>query len=266
LSRAAASALIVVLVGCASAASAQVPLPKPEPAPANPGFLSNYNFHLSADSVFIDDPRFTWQTHFGGDFDLVDYVKGRANVMIDYEAVLGNQLRSFDPNQGNYTLEVSGSVRAGRIVELAGIYRHESRHLGDREKDFSIAWNVAGVRALRQLNAGGSTIDLQGSVAAVTAKAYVDYSWTSDADAVVRHPVNPHLDVFAHGYGEIIGVDSQITTRGTQTGGRIEGGVRIKGRAGAVELFAGYEKRIDADAREAQPQHWALAGFRFVNR
>ena len=84
-------------------------------------FLSRYDFHLSAAGLGSDDhARFMWDTHWGGDFDLVDYVNGRLSFLVDYQAVLGNEFRPFDPNQGNYTLEVSGSVRLGR-TELVGV-------------------------------------------------------------------------------------------------------------------------------------------------
>src|SRR6266699_5561377 len=117
--------MFVALCLSASVAYAQTPLPTPEAAPASPDFLTHYHFHLSANALSSDDPRFGWQTHFGGDFDLVDYVGGRANILIDYEAVLGNELRLFDPNQGNYTLEASASARAGG-TEIAGVLHHVS--------------------------------------------------------------------------------------------------------------------------------------------
>src|SRR5262249_19231243 len=110
----------------ASAAVAQTPLPTPDTGSSTPGVIPHSNFHLSADALGkTDDQRFTWQTHFGGDIDIVDYVIGRANMLIDYEAVLGNEIRAFDPNQGNYTLEGSASVRAG-ATEIAGIFHHVS--------------------------------------------------------------------------------------------------------------------------------------------
>src|SRR5438128_2398173 len=100
------------------------------PAPSSPGFMTRYDFHLMANSITSNDPRFAWDTHFGGDLDLVDYVSGRSIVTIDYEAVLGSEFRTFDPNQGNYTLEAASSVRAGD-TEIVGMFHHVSRHLSD---------------------------------------------------------------------------------------------------------------------------------------
>src|SRR5712692_2466741 len=86
----------------ASLAEAQSPVPAPSTSASSPDFFTHYNFHLSADALSSGDRRFSWQTHFGGDLDLVDYVAGRANLLIDYEAMLGREFRRFDPNQGNY--------------------------------------------------------------------------------------------------------------------------------------------------------------------
>ena len=254
--------LSVSLCLCGAARAAAQP---PVPAPSSPDFLTHYSFHLSADALSSDDRRFSWQTHFGGDLDLVDYVAGRANILIDYEAVLGSEFRRFDPNQGNYTLEASGSVRVGG-AEIAGVFHHVSRHLGDRPKSFAIAWNVMGVRVLHRLATAGTTVDLQGSAGRVMQRSFVDYAWTGDADVVIRRPINARVGVFAHGVAGLVGVDPATVPRESQKGGRLEAGVRLNGRAGALELFAGFERRIDAYPIDRMPQRWAFGGFRFVSR
>ena len=256
---------VCLCLGGAGPAEAQAPVPTPSAAPASPDFLTHYNFHLSADALASGDERFSWQTHFGGDLDLVDYVAGRVNVLADYEAVLGREFRRFDPNQGNYTLEGLASVRT-REMEIAGMFHHVSRHLADRPKRFAIAWNVIGVRALRRFAPAGSTVDLQGSAGRVVQRSFVDYAWTGDADVVLRRPINPHVGVFAHGAGQLVGVDPAIAGRGMQRASRLEAGVHFSGRAGGVELFAGFEQRTDADPIDQAPQHWAFAGFRFVSQ
>jgi hypothetical protein len=259
---AAAAACLGVTI--AARAIAQPPLPAPTVAPPEPQFLARYNFHLMAASLGSDDDRFKWDSHFGGDLDLVDYVKGRANILADYEAVLGNQLRAFDPNQGNYTLEASSSIRAG-ATEIAGVFHHVSRHLSDRPKIFAIAWNVLGVRVLRRLEVSGATFDVQGGIGHVTQRAFVDYVWTAYGDVVIRRPINHRLVAYAHGNGELFGIDA-ASSRGTQQDGRFEAGIRILGTAAALELFAGLERRIDADPIDEQPQRWTLAGFRIVSK
>lgn len=243
----------------ATCAAAQAPISPP----SSPELLSRYDFHLSAAALHIDDPRFTWDVHFGGELDVVDYVRGRASLVLDYEAILGNQIRAFDPNQGNYTLEGSSSYRIGQ-TEVALMFHHVSRHLGDRLKKFPIAWNVVGARVLRHMDVRGTAIDVDADLGTMVEHAYVDYTWASNADVSFRHELSHHAGLFARASGHLIGVDSTVRSRGTQSGGKVEGGIRLNGTEGVVELFAGFERRIDADPLDFQSARWVFAGFRFV--
>ena len=250
----------------AARAGAQQPGPQPLAAPStSPEFMTRYDFQLSGTSLAIDDERFSWDTHFGGALDVVDYVRGRASIVADYQAMLGHELRPFDPNQAYYTLEASGSVWAGP-VEIAGVFHHVSRHLGDRPKRAAVAWNVLGARVLRQVSIGGTTLGVRAGAGRILQHALVDYRWTADLDLVVRRSLTERVGVYARGSGELFGIDSTSSDRSTQKDGRIEAGVRLNGRAGAVELFAGYERRVDADPFERLPLQWALAGFRLVSK
>lgn len=237
----------------------------PSPAPAEPGFMTRYDFHLTGAALAIDDERFSWSARFGGDLDLIDYVVGRSTVTVEYEAVLGDEFRAFDPNQGNYTLEVASSARVGR-TEVVGVFHHVSRHLGDRPKRFAIAFNSLGARVLRRWSRDGTTLDMHVDVGVVTENAYVDYTWIGQTDVTVRRVVTPRAGVFVHGNGQFFGVDRAVVGRGRQAGGLIEAGVRLRGSAGAIELFAGYERRVDADQIDRQPQRWLMGGFRLLSR
>ena len=249
-----------------SPAAAQQPLASP---PASPQFLSHYDFHLSAAALSNADPRFSWDTHFGGDIDIVDYVHGRAATALDYEAVLGNELRAFDPNQGNYILELSTSYRIGR-TEVAAIFHHVSRHLSDRSKVFPVAWNILGVRVLRQARLQKTTIDLVADFGGTTEKVNVDYRWSSNVDVVVRRPVASRAAVYARGTGHLMSIvpapAPALTERHTQTGGVVEGGLRLIGEAGIGELFVGYEHRFDAYPLGFVPERWFMVGFRVLRR
>ena len=185
-------------------------------------------------------------------------------MLADYEVVMGNQLQPFDPNQGNYTLEGAASYRVGP-TEFAAVLHHVSRHLGDRAKTQSVAMNVLGVRALRQFPLGSGTLDLRAEVGGIVEHAYVDYTWMGRVNLIARQPVAPRVGVFGRVSGDIYGVNPTIAGRERQQGGRIEGGVRIAGRAAALELFAGYERVVDADPLDRKPRRWAFGGFRVVN-
>ena len=240
-------------------------------------FIPRYDFHLSAAALAHADTRFSWDTHFGGDIDVVDYVVGRTSGIINYQAVLGNEFRPFDPNQGNYILEVATSYRIGK-TEIAGMFHHVSRHLSDRPKRIPVAWNILGVRVLRQATFRGMTLDFVGEVGGATQKVNVDYTWSGNIDLVVRRDLHPHVGIFAGGVGHVMGVTSDVSgiapelvaagglPRQTQFGGLAEGGVRFNGTAGAVEFFAGFERRFDADPLDFKTEQWAMVGFRILRR
>jgi hypothetical protein len=238
----------------------------PAPAPQNPEFFSRSIFHLGANSLTgTDDERFSWDAYFGGEVDMFDYVKGRASIFVDYHPVLGSEYRPFDPNQAYYVLETSGSYRVGE-TEIAVVFHHVSRHLSDRPKRFAIAWNMLGARVMRHVEAGGFTVDGRLDAGAIVQHSFVDYQWTGDAELTVRKPVSPRVGLFAHATGTLIGVDGSQPERGTQTGGRFEAGVRIGGTGGAIELFAGIERRPDADPIDQVSMQWAVLGFRLLSR
>jgi len=257
--------ILAALFLFAAPATAQVPQPVVVPS-AGADFLSHYDFWLSAAALAIDNPRFSWDTHFGGAVDVVDYGVGRVGVRIDYQAMLGNELRAFDPNQGNYLLEGNASARLGPNTEVVAIFHHVSRHLSDRAKLPAIAWNVAGARILQHVEIAGTSIDADLEGGAAIQHSTVDYRWVGELDLSIRRPITPRLGVFLHGGGQLFGVDETVNHRGTQAGGLAEAGLRINGRGGILELFAGFEQRVDAYPTVLGSEHWGLAGFRLLSR
>jgi len=249
-------------------AAAQQPGPRPLEGPSGTlDFLSRYDFQLTATGLGSgDDPRFSWETHFGGAVDIIDYKYGRLGFVSDYEAILGKQDQPFDPNQAFYTLEASTSYWIDK-TEVAAVFHHVSRHLGDRLKAYGIAWNVVQGRVLRRTTIANTDVSIRAGIGHTTAKADVDYTWALDGDLVLRRRLNDRTGLFAHGYAEWFGVDPLLRGRTSpERGGRIEGGVRIEGRAGAIEAFLGFEQRIDADPGQYLPGRWAIAGFRILNK
>jgi hypothetical protein len=256
-----------LLLFAAVRAAAQIPQPVVAPAPPEPAFLPRYEFHMTTYKFTIDDPqqRFDWDAHFGGSVDLVDYVVGRAALAVDYETVLGNEQRPFDPNQDAYTLEGSVSARAGG-AEIVAVFHHLSRHLTDRPKLFAVAWNTMGGRLLYQGRAADTTIDIDLDIGKVIQHSFVDYTWIRQLGVQVRHPVTSRAGVFFRGNGQLFATDDKLTDRGRQPGGFAEAGLRVEGAAGALEIFAGVERRVDAYPTERTARQWGLAGFRLISR
>lgn len=249
-------------------AAAQIPQPVVNTPPAGPEFLRRFDFHLTIYKFSpVQDPaeRFTWDSHFGGSADLVDFVHGRVTLGIDYEAVMGNELRPFDPNQGNYSMDGAVSGRAGS-TEIAGVFRHTSRHLSDRPKLFAVAWNTIGGRVLHHVPLGGATLDVDFDLARVIQHSFVDYTWIGQLGLQIRGPIAPRAGLFVRGTGQVFNTDGTIRDRGRQLGGMAEAGVRVEGGKAALEIFAGVERRIDAYPLERVPRQWGLAGFRLISR
>ena len=243
-------------------AGAQEPLASP---PSQPQFMSRYDFRMSAAALGSGDKRFSWDIHWAGDFDLVDYVFGRLTFLGDYQALLGSEFRPFDPYQSNYVLEAAGSLRRGS-TEIVAVLNHVSRHLGDRPKRIAVADNSLGGRVLHRFSTGTRRVDLRADLRKVIERAYVDYDWIGSIDVRVSQPVARHADAYGRAYGERYAVDPPVAGRERQLGGRLEGGVRIRGTAGAIDLFAGIERVVDADPIDRMPRHWAFAGFRLLRQ
>jgi hypothetical protein len=199
----------------------------------------------------------------GVDADLVDYRRGRLTFDADYEAVLGHEARPFEINHDNFVLDASASARV-RASEVAVAFHHASRHLSDRSNSHIIAWNVLDLRAARQYTVGASTIDARIAAGHVLQSTFVDYTWTADLHLSVRRPVSGRVGMFASGAGRLVGVDRSKVGRDRQCGARLETGVRIKGGAAALELFAGYERRIDGFPTERVRVRMFAVGFRLV--
>lgn len=257
--RAAGAACLMLAVACQAAAQSPPPDPRPDLQ-----FLSRYDFAIMMAGLADEDDRFSWDAHVGADLDLVDYGVGRFSILADYQAVMGNQMQLFDPNQGNYILEGTLSLRA-RSTEFAAMFHHVSRHLSDRAKNHAIAMNVLGARVLRRVPLRAATLDIRGDVGRIIQHSFVDYTWRARLSLVARRPVSARLGLFGRASGETYAVNPQVAGRDRQGGGRLEGGVRVTGRAAAIELFAGYERVVDADPLDRQPRRWGFAGFRVVN-
>jgi hypothetical protein len=236
----------------------------PGDAPAKAVFLPRTAFHMTAEHLSDDDPRYVWDANFGGELDLVGYGTGRFTFEANYQVILGEQIRAFDPNQGNYILAGAASVRV-RATEIAAVLYHQSRHLADRPKQDAVDWNMFGGRVRRRFVYRGATIDGRADLRGVFMKSFVDYSW--ELDAGLRSDVNlrPGVGLMVAAGSRHLGVDGSLN-RGNQTGFRVEGGVRLEGRAGAIELFVSAERRIDPFPLEVGSAGWVTAGFRLLSR
>ena len=256
-------------IGRLAGAAVLVALVAARPAAAqSSGFLTRVDYSLLWSAIAATDPRFSWQGRLGLDADFIDYRTGRLRFVADYEAFLGGERRRWDLNQGAYRFEMTASRRLA-TAELAAGFLHVSRHLVDRENPPAISWNTLLLRASerRAFNQGATVVDGRIETARAMQQAYVDYAWTSDARVGVRHSLRskPRLALLAAASGGVIGVKHELYGRPRVCGGRVEGGIRVNGDAAAIEIFLGYERRIDAFPTDRfRVRMWTI-GFRIVN-
>jgi hypothetical protein len=254
----------LALVLCAQAAAGQGAPQSSDPQSINVQFLPRSIFHMSAEHLSGDSVQFVWDTNFGGELDVIDYGMGRSTFVANYQAILGDEFRHFDPNQGNYILSGSTSVRT-HGVEVSGVFYHQSRHLADRPNRVAVAWNMVGGRVQRIVTTGRTRVDARVDVRATVAKAFVDYDWELAGDVRSDVQIRPAITAFFGGTVRRLGVDG-TQNRGDQTGFRGEGGVRAEGSAAAMEFFLAVEHRIDPYPLEFATAHWLTVGFRLLSR
>lgn len=261
-----AAVCLALLVVCPLPARAQAqPVSQPsgdEPAVA---FLRAYHGQIGASGFTIHDESFGWEGRFLGDVDLLDYGQGRLNFAGEYTVTVGSELRGFDPNQSSYRLDVRATRRFGQ-TEVAGVFHHVSRHLSDREKTDAIDWNLVGLELSAQSELGDFRFESRLHGGGMINYSYVDYRWQSGVGLGFERDLRPRLTLIGAGSVDFIGTDTEVADRSTQLAAYAEGGVRMGGEAGSLELFAAFERRVDPDPIVRGVRTWGLVGFRIVNR
>lgn len=228
------------------------------------GLLSRFQYQIGIEKLADDDIRFRWDADFAADIDVLHVRDWRVNVSAQYETVLAQELQRFDPLFNNYTFDVLGGRQVGQ-TEVAGLFRHVSKHLGDRPKRFLIAWNEVGLQVTRRWQTGPH--DLQGRVRAlgVFIKHDVDYQGEVGGDLLWRRRMTDKVALEGHGGLRWVPVDEGFQ-RDAQWAGRAEVGVRLAGRGAAVVLYGALDRRLDPDPIRPSAETWVLAGFRVTDR
>jgi len=257
-----AAGLLFTFVSVASAQTS----PIPEPSTGEPsGFLARSAFLLSIARMQTDDPRFSLVQRSRADLDLFNYRKGRINVLVDTELVMGSERRAFDLNHANVIFEASSSYSVGPI-EVAAVAHHVSRHVVDREFDRVPAWHTIGARAGHVFQPRQSSIDITLEYGRIVQHTFVDYAWTSQLTIRLDRTIRSSTHLFASGSGGFVGVDDAVLNRRRQTGARGEGGVHVVAQRATVDVFAAYERRVDGYPTSREPSSWVEVGFRLGAR
>jgi hypothetical protein len=137
--------------------------------------------------------------------------------------------------------------------------------LSDRENDVAVAWNMVGGRVNKIITQGRARVDARVDLRGVVNKAFVDYEWELDSLVRTDVQITPTMGALFSGGLRRLAVDG-TQNRGDQTGFRVEAGVRLEGRAGAMEFYLGAERRIDPYPLEFGTASWVTVGFRLLSR
>ena len=228
------------------------------------GFLTRYDFDIAAAQLAGDgESQFKWDTDIAADMDIFDFDVLRGGVFINVETMVGDERRAIDPNQNNYTIDVSVFARLPR-GEYGVTFHHLSRHRADRENPGSPSWNMLGFSYGDRVTIGATALDVGGRWLGTITRSEVDYEGEFSGYLRLIHPLTDRVSVIGEIDGTAVWVDERVFGRDTQYAGQAHGGVRIRGGVGALELLVGGERRIDADIFTRQPFRWTRFSFRFV--
>ena len=258
---------LCLILGSPLTASAQV-LGGPRPqttAPRAFGFLTAFRTEIDVKHLNgVDaDTRFNWDADVSFDMDVVDAGVFRGNLFINVEAIVGNEFRGVDPNQNNYTADVSVFVRLPS-GELSTTFHHVSRHLSDRTTDDAFSWNMFGVGYGDRFALGRFELDAGVRALWTVERAGVDYDAQYAGYGRIARPLGDRFALFASGDGVAVRIDPLERDRSHRQGGRVEGGLRIATGMTAVDLFIAREQRIDATSELRELTSWTQFGIRVV--
>ena len=230
------------------------------------GFLTSYRFHLNALRLVSNDDGFVWDADFGGDMDVFDLRYFRGNVLMNFESIVGKQIRAIDPNQGNYTVDLSVWWRT--VVpdaELGVTLHHVSRHLFDRDKEFAVAWNMLGLQYTWPLRLGSWDLDIRSRALKTVRRSFVDYTAEVGGSLRALRSLHPRVSLMLDGELTFVPVVKSTRERDHQLGGRFEIAARFPGGVGVGEVFIARERRIDAGPFDLEPTTFTMLGFRFLH-
>ncbi|MEE8128870.1 MAG: hypothetical protein V3T48_01170 [Vicinamibacterales bacterium] len=264
LRRLVSSAVVIVLVflpGIASAQSLGGPRPQTT-ALRSHGFVTGFKTLFGVQRIGAGgETAFDWDLDLSIDFNLFVVGFARGNVFGNFETIVGSELRAIDPNQSNFTVDLSIFFRLPR-GELAVTFHHVSRHLVDRARQASVSWNMLGIAYGDRFSIGQLEVDAGVRSMGTLLRRGVDYLGQFEAYVNIAHPITSGLSIIAGADAAIIPVRSEKFGRRTRNGGRVEAGMRFLAGAAAVDLFAAWERRIDASSVDRDTATWAQVGLR----
>jgi hypothetical protein len=227
------------------------------PAGADPPvFLPDVFARFEGARYVPGDNDQVWTAWIGAGADLLKAGRVTFEFTGDVETIIGNEIRTFDPNQANYHL--AGAMRiAVAGDEVIPFFHHVSRHEIDRPKVQAVDWNLMGVRG-RVRFAGGRGWVLAG-IGHTLGDTPVGYGWEFTA----RAEFEPVRRLYAAAEVRRVSADPvPFLPRGSFTDLSFEGGARWRSGPRSIDVFAAVERRNDVFVQAAAVRDRLLLGFR----
>jgi hypothetical protein len=243
--RGATVAAMLVSLGTARAAGADPPV-----------FLPDVFARFEGARYVPGDNDQVWTAWIGAGADLLKAGSVTFEFTGDVETIIGNELRTFDPNQANYHL--AGAMRiAVAGDEVIPFFHHVSRHEVDRPKVQAVDWNLMGIRG-RVNFAGGRGWALVG-VGHTIGDTPVGYGW----ELTTRVEFEPVRRLYAAAdVRHVTAEPVPLFPRGSFTDLSFEGGARWRGGPRSIDVFAAFERRNDIFVQAPGVRDRLLLGFR----
>ena len=194
---------------------------------------------------------------------------GALTFVANYQAILGEEFRAFDPNQGNYILE--GPRPARRRAGRAGrrVPSPVAASQRPRRSAFPVDWNMIGVARSARFTAGASHVDARAPICAASIqKSFVDYRWELDGGVRGdRGRLRPRVGARPRAARSGISASTARATGAARPASAAKAGVRLEGRAGAARTVCrGRAPHRPVSAGVLDRDLAVTAGFRLLTR
>jgi hypothetical protein len=224
-------------------------------------FLPDTSVSLRASRFLNPDPDFQEDGWIGAGAGIVRVDGATAYFSANFETVIGNVIRTIDPNQANYHLEAGVDRPFGDGRRLNLFFHHVSRHLIDRFKTDTVDWNVLGVRGETKLGFVPGT--LSASLGHTTRVSLVGYEWELIARAhgdlfFGGRPEGPYYD---GGIRFVTTTSNPAYPRSSFADVLAEGGWRWRRGDRTLDLFLAYQRVNDAPILSPGVRGSALFGL-----
>ena len=175
------------------------------------------------------------------------------------------RFRHFDPNQGNYILSGSASLRTMRVEAGRRLLPSVPSPRRSRQQRSRRLEHDGRPGAARVHDRSGA----RGCVASMCEASCRSPSWTTRGRSTGTCAPTCRFAPASGCWPPAICASSAWTARRIGAIKRdfvVEGGVRVEGGAGAMEFFLAVERRVDPYPLQFGTANWVTVGFRLLSR